>query len=265
MPTATTRGGAVAHVRSLQTEPLASGEQFDRLAKAPFAGLRSLGRVNPHDEITPVRRRKRLKVSPGLEVRLDSSPNVGRQLRNPWTWRIPVSSRSCSQAGRGEEAGRLELVPASPVDVRPLARWLARRDFDRIAIVVQAFDQAVDPPEAERLVHEVFIRHGFDAGVLLVADKPDAGTGRVVPGEPSPPLFPCSHVERDQTLRHRFIPIISRSRLGIQRNPDATPRCQSIAARTAWTRGRFWQNYRVIGSDLATVVGPEYFAARSPI
>ena len=41
--------------RLLQTELLAGREQFNRLANAPFPRLRALGRVNPHDEITPVR------------------------------------------------------------------------------------------------------------------------------------------------------------------------------------------------------------------
>src|SRR5262249_6575066 len=113
-----------------QTELLARREEFNRLANAPFPRLKSLGRVNPDDEITPVRRGKRLKVLPGSEVRLECFGNVGRQLRDRRLRRIAVSRRRRSEARRGKQACRLEFVPASPVDIRPLARRLARRDFD---------------------------------------------------------------------------------------------------------------------------------------
>lgn len=68
--------------------------------------------------------------------------------------------------------------------------------------VVQTSDQAVDPPEAERLAREVFVGHRLDAGVLLVADEPYAGAGRVVLREPPPPFPARSHGQREQVLRH---------------------------------------------------------------
>jgi hypothetical protein len=64
-------------------------------------------------------------------------------------------------------------------------------------------DQTVDPSEAERLAHDVLVRHRIDTSVLLVAEEPDAGARRVVLREPLPPLFAPSHVEIDQTPRHR--------------------------------------------------------------
>lgn len=107
----------------LQTELLAGREQCNRVANAPFPGLRLLGRMNPHDEMTTVRRGKRLKVSPGSEVRLECVGNVGWQFRDGGMWRIAVSRGSLREAGRCNEASRLEFVPASPVDVRRRERF----------------------------------------------------------------------------------------------------------------------------------------------
>ena len=112
--------------------------------------------------------------------------------------RVPVFRGSRGQAGRGKNASRPEFVPASPVDIRPPARRLARRNLDCVAIIVQAFNRAVHRAEAERLAHKVFIGNRFHAGVLLVPEEPDARTRRVVLGQPLPPLFPRSHIERDQ-------------------------------------------------------------------
>src|SRR5215510_12764346 len=108
--------------------------------------------------------------------------------------RVAVCRWSRSEAGGCEQTSCLEFVPASPVYVRPFARRFTRRDFDGVAIVVQAFDQTVDPSKTERLACKVFMGHRIDSGVLLVADEPDAGTRRVVLREPLPPLFPRSHV-----------------------------------------------------------------------
>ena len=101
--------------------------------------------------------------------------------------------------GVASRPAALSSVRAPPVDIRPLARRLARGDFDGITIAVQALHQAEDPSEAKRLANDVFIRHRFDGGMLLRADEPDAGTRGVVLREPLPPLSLCSHVERDQS------------------------------------------------------------------
>src|SRR5438094_10597133 len=88
--------------RLLQTESLAGREQFNRLANTPFPRLSSFGCVNPHHEITPVRRSKRLKVLPCAEVRPECFGNVGRQLRDRWvdrkSTRLNSSHRTISYA-----------------------------------------------------------------------------------------------------------------------------------------------------------------------
>src|SRR6266508_4175116 len=111
--------------------------------------------------------------------------------------RVALCCWSRTEASGCEHASGLEFVPASPVNVRPFARRLPRSDLDGVAIVVEAFNKTVDPSKTERLRHEVFIGHRLDPGVLLVADKPDAGARHVVLREPVPPLFPRSHVELD--------------------------------------------------------------------
>src|SRR4030095_15326012 len=68
--------------RLLQTELLAGRQKFNRLANAPFSSLRPFGGVNPHNEISPVRWGKRLKMLPCFDVRLECFANVGRQHRD---------------------------------------------------------------------------------------------------------------------------------------------------------------------------------------
>ena len=118
---------------------------------------------------------------------LDSSSTPWR--RTPAVRESFDAEHSCSPSAPRRvpavpEAGGFELLPAFAVDVRPFTRRLARRDFDRVPVVVQPFDQAVDPAEAECFAYEVFIRHRLDACVLLVPHEPDAGARRVVLGEP---------------------------------------------------------------------------------
>jgi len=183
-------------VRLFQPQLPASREQLDRLADAPVARLRSFGHVNPHDEIAPVRPGQRLEILPGFEIRLERLGNVGREIRNSGTGRVAVCRRRRGDAARREPAGRFELLPTFPIDVRPSARRFARRDFDCEAVVIQPFYEAVDPPEAERLAHDVFIGHRLDAGMLFMADESNAGARRVMSRKPPPPRSTGSHVER---------------------------------------------------------------------
>src|SRR5262245_51473799 len=70
--------------------------------------------------------------------------------------------------GRRQPAVRLQLRVALPVDARPLAVELARRELAGVARLVEAPDQAVDPAEAERLVERVQVGDRGLAGVALV-------------------------------------------------------------------------------------------------
>src|SRR5258708_3774399 len=87
---------------SLQAELLPGRECTDRFANAPLPRLGSLGRVNPHDKITPVPGRECLKECPGFGVCLECCADVRWQLGNFRLWRIAVRGWSRREAGRRE-------------------------------------------------------------------------------------------------------------------------------------------------------------------
>src|SRR5439155_18628227 len=95
----------------------------------------------------------------------------------------------------------------------------------REPVVVEAFHQAVDPPEAERFANEVLVGHGLHAGVRLVKDHPHSPARRVVLSEPGAPFCASSDVEelslshvrnRSEQLRERIA-------------PSSSKRCQAYA------------------------------------
>ena len=67
------------------------------------------------------------------------------------------------------------------------------------ALVVDAFDQAVDPTEAERFLERLFVAHAAllrTLAVFLEIDEPDPRSARVVRGKPSAPLGTVGRDER---------------------------------------------------------------------
>ena len=125
---------------------------------------------------------------------------------------------AASPGGASRPAALQVSFPASSIQVRPLTRRLARRNLDRVAVVVQALDQTVDPSVAECFAHEVFIRYRLDARVLLMADEPDAGARRVVRREPPPPVCPRS--ARPGRIR---VPAMATSCYDQLTTPDSLP------------------------------------------
>src|SRR5688500_682061 len=123
--------------------------------------------MNPDNEMPPIRRSQFLKEVPGLRILLQRLGDVRRQMRNRWLWRIGIIRRRCREARRRQQALGLELQPALAIDIRPVAARLARRELARIAFIVEALDEAVDPSEAQRFAHRILIRYRLASGVLL--------------------------------------------------------------------------------------------------
>jgi len=57
------------------------------------------------------------------------------------------------------------------------------------AIRVNGPDGAIDPTEAECLLHGIIVGDARPAGVLLIVDEPDFCLGLVVPLQPGTPLL----------------------------------------------------------------------------
>ena len=90
----------------------------------------------------------------------------------------------CLAPGRGHQA--LCLQPGHLLDVHPapVASLLPRGEALSVALRVDPVHHAVDPAEAQRLVHGLRPAHHLPAGGLLVEADPDLGLGVVVGGEP---------------------------------------------------------------------------------
>src|SRR6266511_1321672 len=117
----------------------------------------SLGRVNPTNNVTPV------------------------------AWR-------CHPPGGGEQAGRLEFPPAFAIEVRPFAGGLSRRELAGVPVVIETFDEAVDPSEAQRLTNRVLVRDRLHSRVVLVEHEPDPWARRMVLSQPRAPLLAAPNV-----------------------------------------------------------------------
>jgi hypothetical protein len=72
----------------------------------------------------------------------------------------------------------------------------------RVTVAIQAFAEAVDPPEAQRLAYRVLVEHRLHAGVGLVEHEPDPGARGMVLFEPRAPLSAISNLERQEFGRH---------------------------------------------------------------
>ena len=193
-------------------------EERHRVAR-DIVFLEAVG-INPvvdaiyYDEMTCDRRpvAESFDTAPGGQcsnVRLPQPPgmpgrgNVRRQLRDGRFRQIPVVCRSHGEARCCKLAGGLEFVPASPVDVRPLACRPPRRQLAGIPVVVETFHQAVlmflafHPRHAElaRRLARAVTEHATPVGSGTVArtrrwrfirPPPFRGAQPTLPARPSP-------------------------------------------------------------------------------
>jgi hypothetical protein len=80
---------------------------------------------------------------------------------------------------------------------------LARRELDRVTVVVEAANQAVDPAETERLFDGSFVIDARPRRVALVEHEPDLGYRAMVALEPGAPIGPRSRFQRRDRLALR--------------------------------------------------------------
>src|SRR5258708_281678 len=145
--------------------------------------------MNPNDEVTPVSRLQLAKELPRFGICLQRSAEVRGQVGDRWSPRVAVVRRRRRQTGPIEQAGRLECRPPLSIVVGPLARGLSRCGLEGVSVVIETFDKAVDPSEAQRLTNGVFVGKGLHPRVRLVEDEPDAWARRMVLFQPRPPLW----------------------------------------------------------------------------
>jgi hypothetical protein len=60
------------------------------------------------------------------------------------------------------------------IQTRPLAGGLPGRDLESIPIIIEAFDETIDPSEAQRLSNHVLIRNQLRTHMTLIEHKPDS-------------------------------------------------------------------------------------------
>src|SRR5262245_6414339 len=182
---------------------LSSREQTDRFTNALVASLRSLRRVNPRDKITTIAGCELLKKLPSLWVFLEGFSNVLREVGDGRFCGISIVRWCRCKAGLGEQVCRLELGPPFSIQVRPLACGLPRRDLHNVSIVIDAFDQTVDPSEAQRFTNHVFVGDRFLPGVSFIENGPDSWAGRLIACQPCPPIFAACEVQGYEVLDWR--------------------------------------------------------------
>ena len=165
-------------------------EQTHGLANTPFARLRALRRMNPNDEIAALAGCELLKELPNLVVTSELLGNITWQLRNTRFCGIRMTRRRRCKPRRAEQAFCLELSPSLPIQVGPFACGLSGRDLYRVTLIIDALDQAVDPPEAQCLANHIFISDASLRSMNFIEREPDPRARRIVLYEPRPPRFP---------------------------------------------------------------------------
>src|SRR5260370_28672339 len=174
--------------RLLQAKLFSRRQQCDRFANAPFARFRLFGCMNPNDEVTSVGGRQLPKEFPRFGICLQRLGDVDRQVGDYRSWRVGVARWCRRETRRREQAPRLEFHPPFPIDVRPLARGLSRRDLKGVSVVIETFDKTVDPSEAKRLANGVFVADRLYPCVGLVEHDPTPSTLRRMLSPPRAPF-----------------------------------------------------------------------------
>lgn len=167
-----------------------------------FTSLRALGGVNPAHKVIPVTGRQILKEAPGFWTCLQCLREIFRQVRNGRRPRVRLGSWRRSESCRSQQSGSFKFSPALAIDCRPLTRGLSRSELARVAIFIEAFDQAIDPSEAERLAHRIFIRNALHGCVLFMEYEPHAWACSMVFLQPFSPLLAVANLEQNEIGRH---------------------------------------------------------------
>src|SRR5436190_21543887 len=204
-------GTSTAYQRSRLGEQAQPSSRFrvgDQPGQAPLPRLFALRAHDVVGEGPLVPGSLRLEEGPGLlvgselllmgatELRVASLVCVdARPLR--------VGLREGGQPGRGHPSELLQGGDALDVDVAPDALRLPWREPDAVADLVDAVAHAVDPPEAERLVHRLRPRDAGPARGALVKADPQLGLLRVVPLQPATEIRGRAEEPRLRCGRHR--------------------------------------------------------------
>src|SRR5207237_10700256 len=164
----------------------------NRSRQGPGPCVLGLGGSAPADIRPRMGGRKRLEVPPCRRLFPWRRLNVPRKpcghLEPWWSRTIAAVRRSAIDSTWLQPTGRFQCRVALSVNRRPPAIRFARCKFARVARFVQAFDQAIHPTEAQRLIECVQVRYRSHARVSLIEDEPHLGLGVVVVVEPFAPL-----------------------------------------------------------------------------
>jgi len=100
------------------------------------------------------------------------------------------------------------LEPRIPFAIggRPSAVRLPRRELPGIPIVVEAFDEAINPAETQCLIEGIVVGDGWKPRLTLVEYEPHLRFRVEVLGEPLSPLFAGPHFKGLQTLGKHLAP-----------------------------------------------------------
>ena len=101
----------------------------------------------------------------------------------------PGDNRHRLQSRLGHQAAFRQVAAALQVEFGPMAVFTAGREALDAPTVRQALDGAVDPSEAQGLLHRLHVRDAVGARLLAAVDRhPALLGGTVVLGEPLPEL-----------------------------------------------------------------------------
>src|SRR5262249_6294786 len=163
---------------------------LDERREAPIARLLALRGDHPPRRRLPVPRRLLAEELPRAGVGTEP-PLVllAERRRVPVLVGVDPGARlgpglERREAGGAHQAARAELADAPHVHGAPVAPALPRGEADRVALVVYAPADPVDPAEAKSLVHRLGPREALSARVLLVEADQELGVRGVMLLEP---------------------------------------------------------------------------------
>src|SRR6266508_2542541 len=174
-------------------EPAPMRRIFDEPAQPFEPGLFLPGADHPPTDRFPVRGGLSLKESPCVGVLLQ---HARVRLLEPIAtlfvriYAGPVFSPSLERLQPGRPHPPLVGERPGPLDVHgaPDTAGLARGEADRVALVIHAFSDAVDPTDAKGLVHRLRPGYARLAGALLEVANPELLRRAVMLFEPLPQM-----------------------------------------------------------------------------